>query len=89
MKQSPPSTELASLSRWPEYDETKTVDNTVEIALSVQGKARDAVEIPVDADEDTAFAAAMKREKFASLIEGKQIVKKIYVKNKILNVIVK
>ncbi len=82
-------TELASLSRWPEYDETKTVDNTVEIALSVQGKARDAVEIPVDADEDTAFAAAMKREKFASLIEGKQIVKKIYVKNKILNVIVK
>ena len=72
-----------------EYDETKTVDNTVEIALSVQGKARDAVEIPVDADEDTAFAAAMKREKFASLIEGKQIVKKIYVKNKILNVIVK
>ncbi len=82
-------TELASLAKWPEYDEAKTVDDTVVIALSVQGKPKDTVEIPLDADEDTAFAAAMKSEKFASLLEGKQIVKKIYVKNKILNVIVK
>ena len=82
-------TELASLAKWPEYDEEKTVDDTVVIALSVQGKTKDTVEIPLDADEDTAFAAAMKSEKFAALVEGKQIVKKIYVKNKILNVIVK
>ena len=65
------------------------MDDTVVIALSVQGKPKDTVEIPLDADEDTAFAAAMKSEKVASLLEGKQIVKKIYVKNKILNVIVK
>ena len=82
-------TELASLAKWPEYDEAKTVDHTVTIALSVQGKPRDTVEIPMDADEDTAFAAAMRSEKFASFVKDKQIVKKIYVKNKILNVIVK
>ena len=80
---------LASLAKWPAYDEAKTVDNTVTIALQVMGKTKDTVEVPVDCDEDTAFAAAMTREKFASLVEGKQIVKKIYVKNKIFNVIVK
>ena len=63
-----------------EYDEEKTVDDTVVIALSVQGKTKDTVEIPLDADEDTAFAAAMKSEKFAALVEGKQIVKKIMLK---------
>ena len=46
-------------------------------------------EIPKDADEDTAFAAAIASEKVANLIAGKQIVKKIYVKNKIFNLIVK
>jgi len=55
----------------------------------VMGKTKDTVEVPADCDEDTAFAAAMTSEKFASLVEGKQIVKKIYVKNKIFNVIVK
>ena len=80
---------FGDLSENSEYDEAKTVDDTVVIALSVQGKTKDTVEIPLDADEDTAFAAAMKSEKFAALVEGKQIVKKIYVKNKILNVIVK
>ena len=53
------------------------------------GKTKDTVEIPVDADEDTAFAAAMASEKIANLVAGKKIVKKIYVKNKIFNIIAK
>lgn len=63
-------TELASLAKWPEYDEAKTVDNTVTIALSVQGKPRDTVEIPVDADEDTAFAARYAERKIRLLCKG-------------------
>ena len=80
---------LVSLAAWPTYDEAKTVDNTVTIAVAVMGKTKDTVEIPKDADEDTAFAAAIASEKVANLIAGKQIVKKIYVKNKIFNLIVK
>ncbi len=80
---------LVSLSAWPVWDEAKTVDANVVIALQVLGKTKDTVEVPMDCDEDTAFAAAMANEKFASLVNGKQIVKKIYVKNKIFNVIVK
>ena len=80
---------ILSLEAWPTYDEAKTVDNTVTIAVAVMGKTKDTVEIPKDADEDTAFAAAMACEKVANLVAGKQIVKKIYVKNKIFNLIVK
>jgi leucyl-tRNA synthetase len=81
--------ELVSLSAWPVYDEAKTVDDTVVIALQVIGKTKDTVSVPKDCDEDTAFAAAMTSEKFAALVNGKTIVKKIFVKNKIFNVIVK
>ena len=80
---------LVSLEAWPTYDEAKTVDNTVTIAVAVMGKTKDTVVIPADADEDTAFAAAMASEKVANLVAGKTIVKKIYVKNKIFNIIAK
>ena len=80
---------LVSLESWPTYDESKTVDNTVTIAVAVMGKTKDTVVIPADADEDTAFAAAMASEKVANLVAGKTIVKKIYVKNKIFNIIAK
>ena len=80
---------LVSLEAWPTYDEAKTVDNTVTIAVAVMGKTKDTVQIPADADEDTAFAAAMASEKVANLVAGKTIVKKIYVKNKIFNIIAK
>ncbi|MBQ9748522.1 MAG: leucine--tRNA ligase [Clostridia bacterium] len=82
-------TELLSLSAWPVYDEAKTVDSTVVIALQILGKTKGTVEVPMDCDEETALAAAMTNEKFASQLAGKNIVKKIYVKNKILNVIAK
>lgn len=77
----------ASLAKWPEYDEAKLVDATVEIPVQVLGKMKGKVVVPMDSDENTVLDAAKKE--IADKIEGKTIVKVIYVKNKILNLIVK
>ena len=80
---------LCSLTAWPEYDESKTVEQNVTIGVQVLGKMKDTVQIPFDADEDTAVEIALKNDKVAQSVAGKTIVKKIYVKNRILNFIVK
>ena len=81
--------ELLSLSKWPEYDEAKTVDATIEIAVQISGKLKGTVKIAADADKDTAIAAAKADEKIASLLEGKNIIKEIYVPGKIVNIVAK
>ena len=80
---------LCSLAPWPVYDESKTKDDTVTIAVQICGKLRDTVQAPVDSDQATVEALAKASEKIAKAIEGKQIVKEIYVKNKIFNIVVK
>ena len=80
---------LLSTSAWPEYDEAKTVDATIEIAVQISGKLKGTVVIAADADKDTAIAAAKADEKIASLLEGKTIVKEIYVPGKIVNIVAK
>ena len=80
---------LLSLSKWPEYDEAKTVDATIEIAVQISGKLKGTVVIAADADKDTAIAAAKADEKIASLLEGKNIIKEIYVPGKIVNIVAK
>lgn len=65
-----------------------TVD-AVTIAVQVSGKMRGTVEMPVDSEQDAVFAAATSDPKIAKFIEGNQVIKVIFVKNKILNVIVK
>lgn len=80
---------FCSLSPWPEYDESKTVDNTVEIAVQVNGKLKATVILPVGCPKEEAIAAAKADEKVASAIEGKTIVKEISVPNKIVNIVVK
>lgn len=82
-------TSFASLARWPDYDESKTVENTVEIAVQICGKVRSAITVSVDADRDSAIAAAKSDEKIAAAIEGKTVVKEIYVPGKIVNIVVK
>ena len=72
---------------WPEVDESKLVQDTVEIALQVSGKFRDTMVISVDADKDSVLAQA--KEVLASRLEGKTIVKEIYVPGKIVNIIAK
>ncbi|NLC78886.1 MAG: leucine--tRNA ligase [Ruminococcaceae bacterium] len=76
-------------SAWPVYDEAKCVDNVIEIAVQVNGRLRGRITIPADADEKTALSAAKSDEKVAFDLNGKTIVKEIYVKGKIVNLVVK
>lgn len=74
---------------WPVYDESKTVAATVEMAVQVQGKLRGTVVVDMDSDQDTVVAAAKGVDKVARAIQGMDIVKVIFVKNKLVNLIVK
>ena len=78
-----------SLSEWPKYDEAKTIEAMKEIGVQVNGKVRGTITIPVDADKDLVLETAKKDEKIASFMEGKTLVKEIYVPGKILNFVVK
>ena len=80
---------FVSVAPWPVFDEAKTIDKTVEISVQVNGKPRDVLKIAVDADQDTAVAAASELPKIQKLIEGKKIVKIIYRPGKILSFVVK
>ena len=80
---------LCAEAEWPSYDEAKTVDATVNMAVQVNGKLRAAIAAPKDADKDTVLAIAMKEERVAASLEGKTIVKEIVVPNKIVNFVVR
>ena len=71
---------------WPEYDEAKTVDATIEIGVQVNGKLRATIKIAKDADKDSAIAAA--KESIGDKLTG-TIVKEIYVPGRIVNIVVK
>ncbi len=83
------NSEMLAVSSWPEYDEKKTVDSTVEIAVQVNGKLRSTVVLPLNCPRDDALAAAKADARVASSIEGKTVVKEITVPNKIINIVVK
>jgi leucyl-tRNA synthetase len=74
---------------WPKYDEAMCKDDTVEIGVQVNGKVRGTVEIAVDENKDSALTKAKEIDAVAKLMEGKQIVKEIYVPGKIINIVVK
>ena len=80
---------MAMQCAWPEYDESKTVASSVEMAVQVSGKFKGTIIVPVDSDQDTVVEAAKASEKVAKAIAGMQIVKVIHVKNKLVNLIVK
>ena len=82
-------TGLLSVAPWPTYDEAKTVESTVELAVQVNGKLKCTIKLAADADKQTAIDAAMAEEKVQHAIEGKQIVKQIVVPGKIVNLVVK
>jgi leucyl-tRNA synthetase len=73
---------------WPVFDPALVKDDVVEIGVQVNGKARGAVQIAVNADEATARAAALAEPKVAAFVEGKTVKKLVYVPGKIINVIV-
>ncbi len=80
---------LASLADWPKYDEAKCVEDTVTVAISVLGKFQATVTVPAGADEATVLAEALKIEKVKARIEGKDLFKKIFIQDKMLNLLVK
>ncbi len=76
-------------SSWPKYDETKTIDETKEIAVQVNGKVRGTITINVNDSEDTIKEMALNEENVKRHTEGKDIVKVIVIKGKIVNIVVK
>ena len=74
---------------WPEYDESKTILDVIELPIQVNGKLRTTVEIGRDASEDEVFEKAIKDDVVAKYLENKNVIKKIYVKGRIFNIIVK
>ncbi len=77
------------LASWPEYDEAKTVDDSIEIGVQVNGKLRATVTIPTNCEKEEALALAKADEKVQAALDGKNPVKEIYVPNKIVNLVVK
>ena len=78
-----------SSSEWPDFDPALCVDDEIEIAVQVNGKLRSRINVAADVDSDGAIAAANADEKVRSAIEGKTVVKEIYVKGKLVNIVVK
>lgn len=74
---------------WPTYDASKLVENTKEIAVQVNGKVRATITISVDEDEESIKEKAMKEENVCRHMEGKEIVKVIVIKGKIVNIVVR
>ncbi len=75
--------------KWPEYDEAKTVESTVEIAVQINGKVKATLMVGLDEDEASVKEKAHVIPVIAELTAGKNIVKEIYVKGRILNIVVK
>ena len=76
-------------SPWPEYDETKIIEDTQKIAVQVNGKVRGTIEITLDEDETSIKEKALNDENVLRHTSGKEIIKVIVIKNKIVNIVVK
>jgi leucyl-tRNA synthetase len=74
---------------WVEFDESLCIDNTITMGVQVNGKARGAIEIAKDADQEAAMAAAMEQDRVVAQVDGKDIKKIIYVPGRILNIVAK
>ncbi len=74
---------------WPSYDESKTIRNIIPIVIQVNGKVRSTIECEMDASDDQVLEKVFADEKLKKYIEGKTIIKKIIVKNKLVNLVVK
>ena len=74
---------------WPKYDPAKCVEDTVEIAIQVNGKIKCRLQVPADAGKEQLLELAKAEEKVAQAMEGKTIVKEIAVPKKLVNIVVK
>ncbi|WP_101696748.1 leucine--tRNA ligase [Clostridium minihomine] len=80
---------MASQQNWPDYDEEKCKESTIEIAVQVSGKLRARIMIPADLGKEDAIQAAKAEPKIDAELSGKTIVKEIYVPGKLVNIVAK
>ena len=76
-------------AKWPEYDEAKCVDDTIEIVAQVNGKIKAKLNIAADAEQDEVLALAKAEPKVAEAIGGMTVVKEIYIKGRLVNIVVR
>ncbi|MBQ1436348.1 MAG: class I tRNA ligase family protein, partial [Ruminococcus sp.] len=82
-------TGILAEAEWPEYDESKCVDESVEIVVQVNGRIKAKLNVPVDADKDTMLALAKADEKVQAALENMNVIKEIVVPKKLVNIVVK
>ena len=80
---------LCSTAQWPDYDESKCVDDEMEIAVQVNGRVRDRFTVPADIDAAGAIAGAKALDKVKEFTDGMVFVKELYVPGKLVNLVVK
>lgn len=80
---------LCSTAQWPDYDESKCIDDEIEIAVQVNGRVRDRFTVPADIDAAGAIAGAKALDKVKEFTDGMVFVKELYVPGKLVNLVVK
>ena len=80
---------FACCQNWPVYDDSKCKDDNIEIAVMVNGKIRTKLMVPADVNNEDAIAMAKSDEKILKEISGKKLVKELYVKGKLVNIVIK
>ncbi len=83
------SNKVVAMENWPTYDEAKCVEATIEIVVQINGKLKTKLEIPTDSDKESVISLSLSQEKIIAELEGKSIVKEIYVPGKLVNIVVK
>jgi len=81
--------ESVHLTKYPKYDENYLERNTITIAIQINGKLKDTIEIEKGDEKDKVLAKAKQKDKIITALEGKEIVKEIYVQDKIVNIVVR
>src|SRR5690606_24387458 len=82
-------TKSLAYEAWPAFDQAKAKDDVITMAVQVNGKTRATIDVPADISKDDFLAKAKEDEKVAKQLEGKTVVKEIYVPGKICNIVVK
>jgi leucyl-tRNA synthetase len=77
------------LEKWPSYDPKLTKDETINLVVQINGKLRDTIAVPNDISEEEAQKEALNSEKVKKWLEGQEIIKVIFVKGKLINIVVK
>ncbi len=78
---------MLATTHWPTYDDAKCVDDTIEIVVQINGKVRAKLNVPTEIEATDAIALAKADEKIAAEIAGKTIVKELYVKGRLVNIV--